>query len=134
MGRGLAVVPDKIKEFYYGLDAYVGIGTEGFGLPALEAASTGIPNIALDYGASREILGNSALYIPAVSTQLTILGRIGIASIKDLTLAMQTLIDDENECKKLGKNGIARAKNFPWDKPLKRLDQIFEEELDARTK
>jgi glycosyltransferase involved in cell wall biosynthesis len=132
MGRGLAVTADKVREFYYGLNAYVGLGTEGFGLPALEAGGTGIPNIAMDYGASREVLGNAAMYVKPVTTQLCPLGRIGICDFKDVASAMQYLKEDENECKKLGQNGIARVKKFPWDIPVKQIDKIIQEELDAR--
>jgi glycosyltransferase involved in cell wall biosynthesis len=132
LGRGLPVTVDKIREFYYGLDAYVGLGTEGFGLPALETASTQIPNIAMDYGASKEILGNSAVYVKPVTTQLSPLGRIGFCDFKEVADAMQALKEDENECKRLAKNGVIRAKKFPWDKPIKRLDEIIQEELNGR--
>lgn len=132
LARGLPVTADKIREFYYTLNAYVGLGTEGFGLPGLETASTGIPNIAMDYGASKEILGNSAVYVKPVTTQLSPLGRIGICDFKEVASAMQSLKEDENECKRLGKNGVARAKKFPWDIPIKQLEKILEEELNAR--
>lgn len=132
LARGLPVTADKIREFYWSLNAYIGMGTEGFGLPPLEAASTGIPNIAMNYGASKEVLGNSALYIKPVTTQLSPLGRIGIVDYKEVAKVMQYLKEDENECKKLGQKGIERAKKFPWDIPIKRLDKIIEEELNAR--
>lgn len=129
MARGLPVTIDKIRLFYYGLSAYVGLGTEGFGLPALEAASTQLPNIAMDFGASREILDKSSLYVPAVTTQFTPLGEVGMCRDQDVAKMMQYLLDDLNERKRLGKLGRKRAKEFPWEKPIKRLDQIIQEEL-----
>lgn len=129
LGRGLPVSPDKIRDFYYTLDAYIGIGTEGFGLPALEAASTGIPNIAMNYGASKEILEDSALYINPATTHLSDLGRIGVADSKQLAKKMEELKDNPKLAEELGKKGIERAKKFPWDEPIKKLDKIIEEEL-----
>lgn len=128
LGRGIPVSMEKIRDFYYTLDAYVGIGTEGFGMPNLEAASTGIPNIALDYGASREILGDSALYLKPITTHLSELGRIGIADSKMLAKLMQELVDNRKLAEDLGKKGIERAKMFTWEEPIKKLDKIIEEE------
>lgn len=129
LGRGIPVTVDKIRFFYWGLNAYVGMGSEGFGLPALEAASTQIPNIAMDYGASKEILGKCSLYVKPVTTTFTPLGEMGVVRDKDVAKAMQYLLDDPNEGIRLGKLGRKRAKQFPWEKPIRRLEKIIEEEL-----
>lgn len=131
MARGIPVSPDKIREFYYTLDAYVGIGTEAFGLPALEAAATGIPNIALNYGSSPEILGDAAIYVDPCTTQWTSdLGFVGIVNPKDLAKKMKMLIEDKDLCGELGKKGIEQAKKFKWQDAIKKLDKIIEEELN----
>jgi len=127
--RGLSITVDKIRFFYWGLDIYVGMGTEAFGLPPLEAASTEIPNIAMDYAASPEILGKSALYVKPVTTDYTPLGEMGVIDEKDLAKVMQYLLQDENERKRLGKLGRERAKEFPWEKSINQLDKTIKEEL-----
>lgn len=129
LARNVPVQPEKIREFYYGLNAYVGIGTEAFGLPSLEAAATGIPNIALNYGSSPEILGDAAIYVEPCTTQWTELGKVGIVNPKDLAKKMEELLENESLCKDLGQKGIQRAKMFKWEDAIKKLDNIIMEEL-----
>lgn len=130
LNRETPLTPEEVAQFYHLIDCYVGLGTEGFGLPPLEAAATGIPNIAMDYGASREILGNAAHYIkPVTTTYSEISGENGVVDYHQVAEAMRYIKDNESERKKLAQNGIARAKKFTWEKAVKQLDSIIEEEL-----
>lgn len=129
LGRGIPVNPAKIRDFYYTLDVYVSLGTEGFGLPALESAATGIPTIAMNFGASKEILGKSALYVEPCTTQYSPLGKVGVVDAKEVAYLMQYLLEDRNERERLGKLGIKRAKQFSWENPIRKLDKILEEEI-----
>jgi glycosyltransferase involved in cell wall biosynthesis len=75
---------------------------EGFGLPPLEAMAAGTPVVATRAGALPEVLGDGA--------RLVTPGDAG-----DLAAAIQLVLDDETERKRLVEAGRARVEHYSWD-------------------
>jgi glycosyltransferase involved in cell wall biosynthesis len=76
---------------------------EGFGIPLLEAFNVGCPVIASDTSSIPEVGGDSPLYISP-------------ERLDDLIAAMLTLLSDDRLISIMRKRGLARAKNFSWEK------------------
>lgn len=74
---------------------------EGFGLPALEAMSSGTAVITSLDAALVEITGNAAIHVEA-------------NSVRDIAAAMQRLVTSDSLRVELAQRGIARAKHFTW--------------------
>ena len=125
----LPSTPDGILSFYQKIKAYVQCSSESFGLPSLEAASCELPNIALNHGASREILGDASLYVEPVAFLDTNLGPIGIPDVDQLTECMRQLLEDPSLRKELGLKGRTIAYKYNWEEAVRKLDGILEEEL-----
>jgi len=93
---------------------------EGFGLPAAEAMSSGLPIIATRAGALPEVVGKD--------------GETGIlvppAEPDALAAAIKRLLDDEPLRKRLGEAGRKRVQsNFSWEQAAKKTVQVYEELL-----
>ena len=87
---------------------------EGFGMPAVEAASCGCPVVCSDLGALREILGDDALYFHP-------------DSLDDVCEKVRRIIDDAPLREKLIENGRIIAERFTWEQSARRLLEIFQE-------
>ena len=93
---------------------------EGFGLPAAEAMSSGLPVIAARAGALPEVVGKD--------------GETGIlvppADSDALAAAVKRLLDDELLRKKMGEAGRERVrKHFNWKQAAEKTVQVYEELL-----
>ena len=93
---------------------------EGFGLPAAEAMSSGLPVIAARAGALPEVVGKD--------------GETGIlvppADSDALAAAVKRLLDDELLRKKMGEAGRERVRrHFSWGEAARKTVQVYEELL-----
>ena len=79
---------------------------EGFGLPALEAMTLGIPVVASARGALPEVIGDAGLLVDETDPARF---RSGLAN------AMERLLIDADLRHELRGRGIARSKAFNWD-------------------
>lgn len=76
---------------------------EGFGLPVIEAMACGIPTLASNTTALKEIAeGYSVLVNPE--------------SVEDIAKGIKSLISDENVVENTKIKGLINAKNYTWDK------------------
>jgi len=116
----------NLLEFYHSLSCYVNCATEAFGLPNLEASACGLPTIALDHGASKEILGGGALYVKVKDMLDTNIGSIALADRDDLYRKMKMILEVPPERKRLVKEGLRRAKRFTWEKAIEQLMDVLE--------
>ncbi len=76
---------------------------EGFGLPVLEAMACGVPVITSNVSSMPEILGNAGVQVSPHDSQ-------GLAA------ALQGLLSDPAERKRLSALGIERAATFTWQR------------------
>lgn len=120
--HGLPMTSENLKTFYQSLSIYITASTEGFGLPALEAASCGVCNICLDHGASREVMGPGAVYCPPESFLHSAIGKVGLVDIKDLYQKMRFLMEVPDARKKIALKGLERAKQWSWEKAVQRME------------
>ncbi|KMW70798.1 glycosyltransferase family 4 protein [Limnoraphis robusta] len=86
---------------------------EGFGFPVLEAMACGTPVITSNLASLPEVAGDAALYINPLD-------------VNELTEAMETLANDSQMRSHLRNLGLARSKEFRWEKTGKKTAQILE--------
>ncbi len=76
---------------------------EGFGLPALESLSAGVPVIASRHGSLPEVLSTSALYVDTNNLEAVAVG-------------MQRIVEDQSLRTSLIGSGRQRVHDFLWDR------------------
>jgi glycosyltransferase involved in cell wall biosynthesis len=101
---------DELAGLYRGAAALVLPSRyEGFGLPVLEAMASGLPVVATDEPALREVAGDAAVY-----------------SDGDLAAAIRIALADRDH---LVTAGLERAKAFSWDETARRTLALYREAL-----
>lgn len=87
---------------------------EGFGIPILEAFACGCPVITSNYGAMKEVAGDSAYLVNPRSN-------IGISR------AMQKIVENPQLSENLKKKGLKRVKMFSWKKTARETLELYNE-------
>ena len=87
---------------------------EGFGLPPLEAMASGTPVITSNVSSLPEVVGDAALMIDPYEP----------AAIAD---AMQRVLEDPALAADLSRRGLARAREFSWERSIARVREIYAE-------
>jgi glycosyltransferase involved in cell wall biosynthesis len=85
---------------------------EGFGMPVLEAMAAGIPVIASSRSALPEVTGDAALLVNPENTEA-------------LSGALRGLAVNGELCLDLARRGIARARNFTWDRAVRETWEVY---------
>ena len=116
--RYLGYVSDETKHTLYRDASMLVVPSldEGFGIPALEAMSIGLPVVAAARGALPEVLGDAGLLIDASDPHQFVRG---------LSEAMGRLLDDVHLRRELRNRGIARAQTFSWDSSAARAREAL---------
>jgi glycosyltransferase involved in cell wall biosynthesis len=89
---------------------------EGFGLPIIEAMACGCPVVTSSTTACPEVAADSAVLVDPRSTQ-------------EITKAMRSLIDDRTLRSSYVQKGLARAKEFTWQKSAKLHKESFDKAI-----
>jgi glycosyltransferase involved in cell wall biosynthesis len=92
---------------------------EGFGLPALEAMSAGIPLVASNRGSLPEVVGTGGLLFDP-------------AEPAALATALEQLLTDDTMAESLGSAGLARARAFSWGAAATTLRQAYTDAVARR--
>jgi len=113
-----AVSQDDMSLFMHLAQCFVSISLyEGFGLPALEAMTSGTPSILSNLGAYSEIADGAAVYVYPY-------GPHRIAE------ALNEILTNKSLNEKLTREGFERAKFFDRLKIAKRVKEIYKEVYD----
>lgn len=90
-----------LKELYRNCQVYIQPSKyESFGLCILEAMATGRPVAAFNVGGIPEVIGDSGF---------------ALANRQRFIYKVKELLENKEECVKMGKRANKRAKNFDWD-------------------
>jgi len=87
---------------------------EGFGLPPLEAMASGTPVITSNVSSLPEVVGDAALMIDPYEPE----------AIAD---AMRRVLTDASLRADLRRRGLARAREFSWERSIRRVREIYDE-------
>ena len=89
---------------------------EGFGLPVLEAMACGTPVITSNISSLPEVAGDAAILINPYNA-------------REITAAMQAVINDSELRKQLSEKGLKRASQFSWEKTGLATVEVLKEYL-----
>lgn len=104
---------EDVARHYAAADAAVFLSEyEGFGLPALEAMSRGVPTVVADRGSLNEIFAPGALVIEP--------------SVDVVSERLSRLLRDPQALENLRARGAERAKFFSWDKAARETLAVIE--------
>jgi glycosyltransferase involved in cell wall biosynthesis len=92
---------------------------EGFGLPALEAMTLGVPVVAASRGSLPEVLGGAGILVDPDDHD-------GLAA------AMRTVLRDPAERRRMTEAGLVRARAYSWDVSARRLYDAYTDALLRR--
>lgn len=107
---------DSLPTYYATADLFCSParGGESFGMVLLEAMALGVPVIATDLPGHRSVVtpGSDGILVP----------RLDVAALAG---ALRRLLNDAEERRRLGANGLRKASGFGWDSIAVRLEAIY---------
>lgn len=118
--RFLGFVPDKTLASLYRLASVFVFPSlyEGFGLPPLEAMAAGTPVITSNVSSLPEVVGDAAILIDPYEPD-------------EIAAAMRRVLTEPGLREDLRARGLARVKEFSWDRSVRRVREIYGEVLEA---
>ncbi len=118
--RFFGFVPDQTLAALYRLAAVFVFPSlyEGFGLPPLEAMASGTPVITSNVSSLPEVVGDAALMIDPYDPGA-------------IAAAMRRVLEDSTLRADLRARGLARAREFSWERSIRRVREIYGEVMQG---
>jgi glycosyltransferase involved in cell wall biosynthesis len=92
---------------------------EGFGLPPLEAMASGTPVVTSNVSSMPEVTGDAAVLVDPYSVDSIVEGIARVLSDPVLSADLR-------------RKGIARAREFSWDRSVQRTRELYQEVCERR--
>ena len=92
---------------------------EGFGIPAVEAMSAGVPVVVSNRGALPEVVGDAGIFVEPDDTE-------------SLAAALERMIGDPHLRASCARRGLDRARQFTWTQTARDVRRAYEDALLAR--
>jgi glycosyltransferase involved in cell wall biosynthesis len=116
------VAPDRRRALYASaMICVMPSHTEGFGLPALEAMTTGVPVVVADQGALPDVVGTAGVLFPAGDAEA-------------LAVALDRIIDAPTQRARLREAGLAQSQAFTWTHTAHRTREAWRLALDRKSR
>ena len=90
---------------------------EGFGLPPLEAMASGTPVVTSNVSSLPEVTGDAAVLVDPYDVE----------SIED---GIRRILDDPRLAEELRLKGLARAREFSWERSVEKTRKVYREVAD----
>lgn len=90
---------------------------EGFGLPAIEAMSCGLPVAASSRGSLPEVVGNAGMFFDPLD-------------IEEMAKIIETVLRNPEQRRKMAAEGKRRAALYSWDRAARETIDVFSELAD----
>jgi len=118
--RFFGFVPDRTLASLYRLASVFVFPSlyEGFGLPPLEAMAAGTPVITSNVSSLPEVVGDAAILIDPYEPD-------------EIAAAMRRVLMDPAVREELRTRGLARVKQFSWERSVARVREIYGEVMDS---
>ena len=117
--RGYVPTEDR-EALFKGAQAFVLPSfDEGFGIPALEAMSAGVPVVVSNRGALPEVVGDAGLFLDPDDAE-------------SLAAALERLIGDPELRATCARRGLDRARQFTWTQTARDVRRAYEDALLSR--
>lgn len=111
---------EDLPAIYNGADLFIFPSLyEGFGLPVLEAMACGTPVVTSNSSSLPEVAGEAAILIDPYD-------------VDAMAAAMQCILSDPNLAEELAAKGIARAREFSWERTARETIAVYEEVLGEK--
>ncbi len=117
----LGYVPDDEREQLYATARMLVLPSldEGFGLPALEAMSAGVPVVVSNRGSLPEVVGTAGTFVEP-------------DDVAGLAAAIERLAVDDALAADHARAGLARAREFTWPRAAATLRQAYTDAVARR--
>jgi glycosyltransferase involved in cell wall biosynthesis len=116
--RFFGFVPDRTLAVLYRLAAVFVFPSlyEGFGLPPLEAMASGTPVITSNVSSLPEVVGDAAVLIDPYDPSA-------------IQQAIRRVLTEPGLREELRARGLARVKEFSWERSVRRIRDVYDEVL-----
>lgn len=92
---------------------------EGFGMPALEAMSLGIPVVATSRGALPELVGDAGVIIDPDDPE-------------SIVAAVDRVLSEDRFAETIARRGVERSRRFQWQHTAHLIHEVFREAIAER--
>jgi len=119
--RFLGYLPDETLAALYRLASVFVFPSlyEGFGLPPLEAMACGTPVVTSNVSSLPEVTGDAAVLVDPYD-------------VESIAAGIERVLTDRVLSEELRRKGVARAREFSWERSVARTRQVYQEACAPR--